>query len=91
MAILQVRDLDNGVYGALKHLAAAEKRSLSQEVTFILEEYIKTPKSTCPAQTEAFLSLSGAFADESAEKLISSIWKSRKNSPRFGTRHGLFN
>lgn len=90
MATLQVRDLDDDIYAALKFLAKQEKRSLSQEVAHILEEYIKNPHKRMQSQTEAFLSLSGAFKDESADELISMIRGSRKNSSRFAKKNELF-
>ena len=43
MAILQVRDIDNNLYESLKSRAKREKRSVSQEVIKIIEDYLAQP------------------------------------------------
>ena len=83
MAILQVRDVDNRLYAVLKGLAKREKRSLSQEVVHILESHLGQAHHMRASQTEEFLQLSGAFRDETAERLVGDIRKSRRNSRRF--------
>jgi len=85
MATLQVRDIDNRLYDALRARARAEHRSLSQEVVFILEDHLARTAPDSQRQTELFLGLSGAWSgSETAEELVASIRKSRKNSTRFG-------
>jgi plasmid stability protein len=90
MATLQVREMEDGVYQALKSLARSQKRSLSQEVIFILEEHLKNPRGPAISQTEAFLGLSGGLGRQEGEKLLGHIRRSRKNSPRFGVKRGVF-
>ncbi|HOF34148.1 MAG TPA: hypothetical protein PK624_01790 [Spirochaetota bacterium] len=43
MAILQVRDFDDGLYSSLKSMAKSENRSISQEVISIIEKYLSNP------------------------------------------------
>jgi predicted CopG family antitoxin len=79
MAILQLRDIDDNLYEALKTLAKKERRSISQEVIMMIESYINNPKRTAPESTEEFLNLSW-HGSESADEIINSIRKQRKNS-----------
>ena len=90
MAVLQVRDVDNSLYDALKTIAKKERRSISQEVIVMIESYLGNPKQTSTAAaTEEFLNLSWQ-SDESADEIIGSIRKSRKNSKRFESQNDLF-
>lgn len=90
MAILQIRDVDNSLYDALKIMAKRERRSVSQEVIVMIESYLGNPKQTSAAvATEEFLNLSWE-GNESADELIESIRKSRKNSKRFESQNDLF-
>lgn len=85
MAILQVRDMDDRLYSALKRLAKSENRSLSQEVVSILEKYLASPQAFKGDPTEEFLALSGSWEDErSADEIMKDIKRQRKNSRRFG-------
>lgn len=79
MAFLQVCDIDDSLYEALKTLAKKERRSISQEVIMIIESYINNTKRTAPESTEEFLTLSW-HGGESADEIINSIRKQRKNS-----------
>jgi hypothetical protein len=83
MAILQIRDMDDRLYTALRGLARQEKRSVSREVIFILESFFKNPRRTGSSQTEAFLGLSGVFEGESAKSIMDHLRKARRNSHRF--------
>lgn len=91
MANLQVRDIDNSLYQALKNHASREKRSISQEVIHILEKYLSCPKLLDSNPTEAFLRLSGSWEDDrSAEDIVASIRDGRTESSRFTPRNELF-
>jgi plasmid stability protein len=90
MAILQVRDIDDGLYEALKNLAKKERRSISQEVIMMIESYLSNPKRTALDATEEFLNLSWN-GNESADEIINHIRMQRKNSSRFGNQNDLFN
>lgn len=91
MATLQVRDIDDRLYEALRTLSKQKHRSISQEVTHIIEDYLSTPQRDIPQQTDAFLALSGAWAGpETAEEIIETIRTSRINTSRFTKSNGLF-
>jgi hypothetical protein len=91
MATLQVRDIDDGLYGSLKTLAKKEHRSISQEVVKILESHIQQPDGKFPDVTEEFLSLCGAWQDSrSAESITKEIRGRRKNSRRYEGNHVVF-
>ncbi|MFW5752185.1 MAG: FitA-like ribbon-helix-helix domain-containing protein [bacterium] len=91
MAILQVRDLDDRLYASLKSIAKRENRSISQEVIFIIEKYLSNPAVFKNNTTRDFLALSGAWEDErSADEIIDSIKRSRKNSGRFKKENAIF-
>ena len=91
MAILQVRDIDDHVYDALKNAARLEKRSLSQEVNMILQAYLANPDQFKGNPTREFLSLAGSWDDErSADAIMTGIRNQRSNSNRFGAADALF-
>jgi plasmid stability protein len=91
MATLQVRDIDDGLYGSLKVLADKEHRSISQEVVKILESHIQNPDRKFPDATKEFLSLCGSWKDSrSAESVAKEIRDQRKNSRRYGGNHVVF-
>ncbi len=79
MANLQVRDMDDNLYKALKALAKREKRSISQEVVYIIERYLSSPKDYYESQTEAFLDLTWKD-DRTADEIINDLRSSRENS-----------
>lgn len=91
MAILQVRDIDDRVYENLKQLAQKEKRSLSQEVIFIIESFLSNPQNKTKNSTEEFLSLSGSWDDErSANEIVKDIRINRRSTTRFGRNNVIF-
>ncbi len=91
MAILQVRDVDDHLYTALKSAAKEEKRSISQEVIVILRKYLANPSHCQINPTRDFLSLSGSWTDDRpAGTIIADIREQRKNSRRFGAENALF-
>jgi hypothetical protein len=91
MANLQVKDIEDSLYAALRRLAADERRSISQEVAYILEKYLSSKARFDRNPTEAFLMLSGAWADErDAEEIVRDIRSARKSARRFGGGNGLF-
>ena len=91
MANLQVKDIDERLYESLRILAVNEKRSISQEVVYILQKYLSKPNDFEPNQTDEFLKLAGSWKDDrEAEEIIDEIRKSRKNSDRFGKVDELF-
>jgi plasmid stability protein len=78
MANLQVKDIDDQLYQALKSRAKREDRSVGHEVIRIIKEYLNQPKDTGTNATDQFLSLSWHSNDEeSADDLIQSLQKDR--------------
>ena len=91
MANLQVKDIDVRLYDSIRELATNEKRSISQEVVYILQKYLSKPQEFDTNPTDEFLKLAGSWTDErGAEEIIEDIRKSRKNSERFGRNNELF-
>lgn len=92
MAILQVRDVDDHLYNSLKLLAKRKRRSVSQEVIKIIEEYLSRPDSAKTEATEKFLNLEWFDdQDKSAEEIMTDIKKDRKKSNnRFRTTDNVF-
>ncbi|MCK5157405.1 MAG: antitoxin [Spirochaetales bacterium] len=91
MANLQVRDIDEKLYSSLRNLATNEKRSISQEVIYILQKYLSLPKLFNVNPTDEFLLLSGSWDDDrNAEEIIKDINDNRINSARFGSNNELF-
>ena len=84
MATLQVRSIDDQLYEALGRRAAMENRSISQEVTAILKEYLSSPIGRNKNATAAFHELSGSWQDNRpAEEIVRGIRNSRKSRTRF--------
>ena len=91
MATLQVRDIDNRLYELLKMSSKTQKRSISQEVVIIIENYLNSPHKKTANATLEFLSLTGSWMDEkSADEIVSTIKDNRVESDRFGASDGLF-
>ena len=92
MAILQVRDIDDRIYEALKTISKQNKRSISQEVIHIIETYLSNPQLIKKNSTEEFLKLAGSWEDDrSADEIISEIRKGRSINRRFSKENGIFN
>jgi hypothetical protein len=83
MANLQIKGIDDDLYAELKTLAASENRSVSQQVLFLLKDYLAKRHRLWNTKTPAqvLLELYGSWEDErSAEQIISELKKTRKNS-----------
>ena len=91
MANLQVKDIDDKLYDSIRQLAIDEKRSISQEVVYILQRYLSIPASFKKNPTDDFLELAGSWEDDrSADEIITEIRSSRRNTTRFGNENELF-
>ncbi len=78
MAILQVRSIDDNLYGALSRRAAMENRSISQEVISIIKKYLAAPQTLSVSPDEEALRLAGSWNDkQSADEISISIRKAR--------------
>jgi plasmid stability protein len=84
MATLQVRSLDDQLYEALGRRAAMDNRSISQEVTAMLKEYLSTPVRKNNKATDLFLEMCGCWDDERGpEEITREIRQARQTSTRF--------
>lgn len=85
MANLQVKGMDDDLYNQLKELAAAENRSVSQEIIHMVKSYLAFQKvhRQTPTPAGMLLRLAGSWEDErDAEEIIDSIRRARENSSR---------
>lgn len=85
MANLQIKGIDDELYNEIKKLAASEKRSVSQQVLFLVKNYLANKPRFDAAKTpsEVFLELHGSWQDErEADQIIDQIKKARKNIKR---------
>ncbi len=78
MANLQVKSIDDKLYESLGKRAAMENRSISQEVVFILKDYLSTPSRQHNKTNHQFLELCGSWEDDkSADDIVTQIRKAR--------------
>lgn len=83
MATLQVKGMDDDLYRALAARAAQDNRSISQEVVTIIRDFLAAPRRSARDATEAFLELSGSWADERpAEEIVQEIRSARRTGRR---------
>jgi hypothetical protein len=85
MANLQIKGVQDELYAEIKRLAAAENRSVSQQVLFLLKEYLARKKylDTQKSPAQVLLELSGSWEDErKAQQIIDEIKRARKDSKK---------
>ena len=85
MANLQIKGIEGSVYKEIKDMAAAEHRSVSQQIIFLVKKYLARKKhaNQLKSPAQVLLELSGPWDDRrSADKIISDIKSSRKNSKK---------
>ncbi|MBW2326748.1 MAG: hypothetical protein JRF45_09750 [Deltaproteobacteria bacterium] len=83
MANLQIKGIKDEFYAQIKALADSENRSISQQVLFLIKEYIAKEKSIKKTNTPAqvLLELTGSWGDtQKAEEIVSELKRNRKNS-----------
>jgi len=83
MANLQIKGIQDALYAEIKDIASAENRSVSQQILFLVKEYLARRKHFQALKTPAqvLLELSGSWEDEkSIEQIINEIKVARKNS-----------
>lgn len=83
MANLQIKGIDDNLYEHLKGMAAAENRSVSQQVLYLVKSYLAKGKKIDKKKTsaESLLELSGSWYDaRSPEEIMEEIRKGRKSS-----------
>ncbi|MBW2311042.1 MAG: hypothetical protein JRF35_08210 [Deltaproteobacteria bacterium] len=85
MANLQIKGIQDALYAEIKDMASAENRSVSQQILFLVKEYLARRKGVQALKTPAqvLLELSGSWEDEKGiEQIINEIKVSRKNSKK---------
>ena len=83
MATLQVKGIDDDLYRALAARAAQERRSISQQVTKIIQDYLARDRGTAEETTAALLELCGSWADDrSAEEIAADVRQARRSGGR---------
>lgn len=85
MANLQIKGMDDRLYEEVRKLAASEQRSVSQQVLFLVKDYLasRKPLGTLRTPAEVLLALSGSWEDErEPEEIIQEIKADRKNSKK---------
>ena len=83
MANLQIKNIQDELYEEIKKLASAENRSVSQQVLFLVKEYLAKRKHLIAAKSPAqvLLELSGSWEDDkNAEQIVKEIKSARKSS-----------
>ena len=85
MANLQIKGIDDSLYAEIKRLAAHENRSVSQQVLFLVKQYLarKHQLRTSKTPAQVLLELSGSWQDEkSTGEIIAQIKDARRNSKK---------
>lgn len=84
MANLQIKGIEEDIYAHIKQVAAAENRSVSQQILFLVKKYMAgSGKYSEKTAAQTLLELSGSWDDDRpAEAIISEIKKGRKNRKR---------
>jgi plasmid stability protein len=83
MAVLQVRSMDDALYGALGRRAAQENRSISQEVIEIVKRYLAAPRSVSAGADEDALRLAGSWDDPRSAAVIAGDLRKARSTRRF--------
>jgi hypothetical protein len=83
MPTIRITEIDDNLYEEIKRSAAAENRSVSRQVAFMLKDYVAKRHLLSKTKTSAqvLLELSGTWEDQRmAEEIVREIKKSRRNS-----------
>ena len=86
MANLQIKGIDDGLYDQIKAMASNENRSVSQQVLFLVKNYMAKKRMVSEAKSpgQVLLDLSGSWDDpRSADQIVSDIKHARKFSKDF--------
>ena len=83
MPTIRITEIDHNLDEEIKRSAAAENRSVSRQVAFMLKDYVAKrhllTKITNPGQV--LLELSGTWKDKrNSEEIVRDIKKARRNS-----------
>jgi hypothetical protein len=83
VANLQIKGIDDDLYEQIKNLAVSENRSVSQQILFLVKDYLarRVPLSRAKTPADVLLELSGTWEDgRSAAAIVNEIKSARKNS-----------
>jgi hypothetical protein len=83
MANLQIKGIDDELYEQIKRLAVSENRSVSQQILFLVKDYLAKNAPVYQTRTPAgvLLELSESWKDRrSSEEIVGEIKAARKNS-----------
>jgi len=83
VAILQIKGIDDALYERLRQMAAADHRSISQEVLHLIEEFLTREESEPVPETSAraLLALAGSWDDErGADEIGAAVRAARRNA-----------
>jgi len=90
MANLQIKGIQDALYAKIKELAAAENRSVSQQILFWVQEHLGKKRHIQGLKTPAqvLLELSGSWEDyREAEQIVREI-KSARRKTSFANQGG---
>jgi len=85
MANLQIKGIQNDLYERIKEMAASENRSMSQQILFLIREYMvnKGVIRSIKPPAQILLELSGSWEDDrDAEQILTELKHSRKSSTK---------
>jgi hypothetical protein len=83
MANLQIKGIKDDLYNEIKKMAAAENRSISQQILFLVKSYMaKRPRcDAAKSPAEVLIDLQGSWQDErDADQIIEQVQRARRNS-----------
>ena len=90
MANLQIKGVNDQLYEEIKKVAEAENRSVSQQVLFLIRDYLAKRKGLTSLRSPAqvLLELAGSWEDDRGlREIVAEIKAARKNSKKL--RKGL--
>ena len=90
MANLQIKGIHDELYEEIKKVAEAENRSVSQQVLFLIRDFLARRRElkTLSWPADVLLELSGSWEDDrEPEEIVAEIKAARKNSKKL--RKGL--
>ena len=90
MANLQIKGVQDELYEEIKEVAEAENRSVSQQVLFLIRDFLARRRElkTLSWPADVLLELSGSWEDDrEPEEIVAEIKAARKNSKKL--RKGL--
>jgi len=85
MANLQIKGIQDDLYERIKEMAASENRSISQQVLFLIKEYLarKSSARSRKSPAQVLLELTGSWEDKrEPDEILSDIKGGRKNSAK---------